>query len=139
MVCSESRGFKIMVFIVAAILAVVLLAGIFYYNEIRNKKLPSVTEGTVMLIISIILFVVVVILWIWSIITLFFSRETRETAYQQAREYAGGVYQGAAGYLGAEPTGVIGYKGDPNALIGIGQYQKQRVITTASTIPASAV
>lgn len=77
-----SRGFAIAVFIITAILVGLLLACIIYFNQIRNGKQVTQSEATSMLIFCSILFVVTLVLWIWSLIAIFFSSSTRDTQQQ---------------------------------------------------------
>ena len=76
----ESRGFAIAVFIITAILVGLLLADIIYFNQIRSGKQITQSEASSMLIFSIVLFVIVLGLWIWALVSIFFSSSTRSTA-----------------------------------------------------------
>lgn len=77
---TQSRGFAIAVFIISAVLVGVLLACIIYFNNIRNGKIPTPGEATSMLIICGILFAVTLGLFIWALVALFISSDTREAA-----------------------------------------------------------
>jgi len=77
---TESRWFKIVVFLLTSIVVGVSIANIVYYNRIRSGTCGAVSNGeaTTMLWISVIVLIIAALIWLWSIWRLFFSRETRE-------------------------------------------------------------
>jgi predicted permease len=77
---TSSRGFAIAVFIISAVLVGVLLACVIYFNRLRNGQTLTPGEATSMTVICAILFAITLGLFIWSLIALFISRDTREAA-----------------------------------------------------------
>lgn len=103
MVDTESRGFKIAVFIITAIIAAFALADIIYYSEIRSGNAIGNGEITTMMVLSIIIFIVTIILFIWAAFRLFINKQTRaewtKSTKQSATEYLGST---EGGYTQAE-------------------------------------
>lgn len=68
----NSTGFLVINFIILTIIAAVLIAFIFYFNEIRQGRKLTSSEITTLMVIGILVLIGVLILWI-SIIYLFFT------------------------------------------------------------------
>ena len=77
---TESRWFKIIVFLLSAAVIGVTIANIIYYNKIRNGTCGAVTHGeaTTMLWVNVILLIVAIFVFIWSIWKLLFTHDTRK-------------------------------------------------------------
>ena len=81
----EELWFKIVSFIVLGFLAGVLLANLIYFQKIyHNRGGGGVTQGEAlaMLWLNAIFFVVAVFLFIWALVRLFISQESRQKAVQ---------------------------------------------------------
>ena len=76
---SEARWFKIISFVVTGIIAGLLLADIIYFNELRRGATLSSGEINSMLVITSILFVITILMFIWSLIRLFIHKDTRQS------------------------------------------------------------
>jgi len=76
---SETRWFKIIVFIFAAIIVGIFIANLVYYNRIRTGGTVTTGEATSMLWISVIILIIAIIIFLWSIWSLVFSKTTRES------------------------------------------------------------
>lgn len=90
---TETRWFKILVLIASGLVAGVSLANIIYYNRIRTGSCTavSVNEATGLLVVNVIIFIIAILLFLWALWRLLFSREFRVKA------------QGATlGYLGSQ-------------------------------------
>ena len=76
---TESRWYKITVFIISAIVVGVTIANIVYFNRIRKGTCGAMTSGeaTTMLWINVILLIITAIIFIWSLWKLIFSSEKR--------------------------------------------------------------
>jgi hypothetical protein len=75
---SESVGFRIVSVIVLTIIAGFVLAAIIYFNQIKQGKPISIGEASSMTIIGGIVFAIVILLWIWALIRLFFSKKDKD-------------------------------------------------------------
>jgi hypothetical protein len=75
---SESLGFRIVTVIVLTIIAGFVLAVIIYFNQIKQGKIVTTSEASSMLVIAGIIFAITIILWIWALIRLFFSKKDRD-------------------------------------------------------------
>lgn len=77
---TESRWFKIVVFLLTSIVVGVCIANIVYFNRIRGGTCGAVTHGeaTTMLWVNIILLIITAIIWLWSIWRLIFSHDIRQ-------------------------------------------------------------
>ena len=95
---TESRWFKIIVFIVAAIVVGVTIANIVFFNRIRDGTCNAVTHGqaTTMLWVNVILLVIAVIIFLWSLWRLLFTRETRQRVKHYIVAPAAGAQMGYA-------------------------------------------
>jgi len=102
----ESRRFKIAVFVGSAVTAGVSIANVIYYNKMRKDTRPhppvSKTAATTMLWINVVIFVVAILLMIWSIWALLFSRATRAKQQKALSSAASGGYQQAQTYLSSQ-------------------------------------
>lgn len=76
---TESRWFKIVVFLLTSIVVGVCIANIVYFNRIRGNTCVAMTHGeaTAMVWVNVILLILTGIIWIWSLWRLFFSHDTR--------------------------------------------------------------
>lgn len=99
---TESRLFKILVFIGSGFFTGFSLANIIYYNKARafaarNPTSPlSHGEATSMLWVNVFLFIFSLILFIWSIWRLLFHREHRTQ-----------ITQNIGTYLQSPATGIV--------------------------------
>ena len=77
---TESRWFKIVVFILAAIVVGVSIANIVYFNRIRDGTCQAVSRNsaTTMLWVNVILLVIAILVLLWSLWRMIFTSETRE-------------------------------------------------------------
>lgn len=82
---SESLGFRIVSVIILTIIAGFALAVIIYFNQIKQGKILSTSEATSMLVIAGIIFAITIILWIWALIRLFFSKKDRDEYVTKAK------------------------------------------------------
>lgn len=82
---SESLGFRIVAVIVLTIIAGFVLAVIIYFNQIKQGKILSTSEATSMLVIAGIIFAITIILWIWALVRLFFSKKDRDEYITKAK------------------------------------------------------
>ena len=96
---TETRWFKIAVFIMTGFVLGTSIANIVYYNRIRTGTCNAVTrgEGNAMFWINIIIAVVAGLLMLWSLWRLVFSREFRQQLGSDANSYFSG-----------EGTGIVG-------------------------------
>jgi len=67
-----ARGFKIFVFIASGFIAGFTIANIIYFNRLRSSPSPSVTSGeaSALMWLNVILLLLAVLAFIWSIIQL---------------------------------------------------------------------
>lgn len=83
---TESRGYKIAVFIVSAIFVGVSIANIVYFNRLRKETTvnPPVTtsEANVMMWVNIITLIIAGLILLWSLWRLFFTHESRKAVKQ---------------------------------------------------------
>jgi hypothetical protein len=89
---TESFWFRLLVAIVTGFIAGYSLAAIIYFDRLRNLT-PSTTaitsgEAAWMLGFSVLIFVLAIILFLWSIYRLIFSSGERQTFYTSALGYA---------------------------------------------------
>lgn len=96
---TETRWFKIIIFIVTGFVLGVSIANIVYYNRIKSGTCNAVTSGeaNAMFWINIIIAVAVGLVMLWSLWRLLFSREFREQ-----------LGSGVTGYLQGEGSGLVG-------------------------------
>ena len=93
---SESRIFKVIVFIIFGLISGVLLANVIYFNRIiSNNGGGGVTKGeaTVMFWFNLVFLIVALILFIWSLIRLIFGKEYRDKAIAYAYGESEGLYR----------------------------------------------
>lgn len=91
---TESRWFKIVVFVVSGFFVGFSLANIIYFNRIRrNGGGGGVTQGeaTSMLWINGILFAIALIIFLWSIYRLIAGQEYRQRVVQYFQEPGTGL------------------------------------------------
>ncbi len=103
---TESVLYKIVVFLISAFVVGVMIANLVYYNRIREGKTVTTSEATTMLWVSVILLVIGVLVFLWSIWRLLFTSEAREKQMQ----YIVGPYGGQMGFSyapGMGPTAVV--------------------------------
>lgn len=97
---TETQWFKIIVFISAGFFAGLFLADIIYFNRLRTGGTLTHGESTSMLWLSVILFVVAVIIFVWALIRLLVRQDVRDYASQKTTEYfsktSGGYSLGSA-------------------------------------------
>ena len=96
---SESRWFKIVVFVISGFFVGFSLANIIYFNRIRrNGGGDRVTRGeaTSMLWVNAILFAIALIVFIWSIFRLVAGREYRQRVGQYFQEPGTGFVEAPA-------------------------------------------
>lgn len=86
---SESRWFKILVFVFSGFFVGFSIANIIYYERLRrsNNNVLTKTESTSMLWINIILLVIAVFIFLWSIWRLIFTKTKRQEYKQKAINY----------------------------------------------------
>lgn len=91
---TESRWYKIIVFIVSAIFVGFSIANIVYYNRIRTGTCAAVTSGeaTTLMWLNIALLVIAGLIFLWSLWRLIFSHNTRA----QVQQYFTSPERGAA-------------------------------------------
>lgn len=87
---TETRWFKIIVFIFSAIVVGLFIANVVYFNRIRNGGTVTTGEASSMLWLSVIFLIIGIIVFLWSIWSLVFSKGTRESVKH---------------YMLSEPTG----------------------------------
>jgi hypothetical protein len=76
---TETRWFKIIVFIFSAIIVGLFIANVVYYNRIRTGGTVTTGEATSMLWLSVIFLIVGIIVFLWSIWSLVFSKTAKES------------------------------------------------------------
>lgn len=81
---SETRWFKVIVFISTGFIAGVSLANIIYYDRIRKSSRTcsavTNTEATTMVALNVVIFILAVIVFLWSLWKLLFDRSIRDKA-----------------------------------------------------------
>jgi len=87
---TETRWFKIIVFIFSAIVVGLFIANVVYFNRIRTGGTVTTGEATSMLWLSVIFLIIGILVFLWSIWSLVFSKGTRESVKH---------------YMLSEPTG----------------------------------
>ena len=82
---TESRWFKIVVFILSSVVVGVTIANVVYFNKIRNGSCQAISHNTAttMVWVNAILLVIAIIIFLWSLWRLLFSG----TARGQIRHY----------------------------------------------------
>lgn len=72
---NEGRWFKVAIFIMSGFVAAVSIANIYYFDRIRKASCSAVSSGTAgtLLILNIIIFIVTILIFVWSLIKLLFS------------------------------------------------------------------
>lgn len=76
---TETRWFKIIVFIFSAISVGLFIANVVYFNRIRTGGTVTTGEATSMLWLSVIFLVIAIIVFLWTIWSLVFSKGTQES------------------------------------------------------------
>lgn len=100
---SETRWFKILVFIFSAVVVGLFIANVVYYNRIRTGGTVTTGEATSMLWLSVIFLILGIIVFLWSIWSLIFSKETRESVKHYMLQPNTGFVSNISGFA---PTGV---------------------------------
>lgn len=79
-----ARGFKIFVFIASGFIAGFTIANIIYFNRLRSSPSPSVSSGeaSALMWLNVILLLLAVLAFIWSIIQLVTFHPTTVLHYQ---------------------------------------------------------
>ena len=99
---TESRWFKILSFVAVAFFAILFLINIIYFEKSRRRTL-TIGEATSMLWLNVVLFIVAMILFFWTLYRLILSPEYREhiqtTAVTGVKSYVT-----APGGFGTVPT-----------------------------------
>jgi len=77
---TESRWYKVLVFIVSGIVVGVSIANIVYFNRLRDDSCTAVSSGeaTTMLWVNVVILVIAALIFLWSLWRLIFSRESRK-------------------------------------------------------------
>jgi len=93
---TETRWFKIVTMIIAGFFVGFSIANVIYFNRIRTESCMAVTRGeaTTMLWVNIALLVIATILFLWSLVRLIFSRDSRQEMVRRAGQYAVGTESG---------------------------------------------
>ena len=123
---TESRWFKIVVFLLTSIVVGVSIANIVYFNRIRTGNCQAISHGTAvtMIWVNVILLIIAAIIWLWSIWRLIFSRTTRETFKGKVKHYVVDPTSGAQmGYQYA-PVRAVATSTDEGAMIVAPQEQQ---------------
>ena len=109
---TESRWFKIIVFILSAIVVGVTIANIAYFNQIRNGSCQALSHNTAttMVWVNAILLVIAIIIFLWSLWRLLFSGAARA----QVRHYMISPTSGVN--MGFAPPAYPGYMNQPTAV-----------------------
>ena len=107
----ESRWFKIAVFAGSAAAGGVTFANIIYYAKLRkDTKMTAISQrtATTMMWVNIVLFAVMVLLFLWSIWALFFSKAKREAQVSSVTKYATQFLSSDQPLIGsAQPTSAL--------------------------------
>lgn len=104
-VATESRAFKIVVFIFTGFVLGVTIANVVYFNRLRdsnnalvvnnnNNQAITTGEANVMFWVNMILAIIAGIIFLWSIYRLAFSQETRKRVRQYTLDPTYGSQQG---------------------------------------------
>ena len=104
---TEPRWFKITVFIVSGFFAAFSIANLIYYDRIKkNGGCGSVTQGeaTAMFWINLILAIVTLIVFLWALWRIIFSREYRQHMVDQGMTYVSGEGTGLFNPLEGPPA-----------------------------------
>lgn len=96
---SKSKGFIIFTFIVAGLLAGMMLAVLVYFTELQNGTTLSSGEITSMLVVSGILFVITIVMFIWAAVVLFVNEKKIDEYSKKSQDY---LSQKHEGYYGRE-------------------------------------
>lgn len=103
---AETRWFKIIVTIVSGFFIGIAIANIVYYNRIRSGTCNAVTknEANVMFWINIVILVIAVIIFLWSLWRLLFTQSQRSKAGKSVDKYFSGERTGFIGEEKPTPT-----------------------------------
>lgn len=119
---TESRWFKIVIFLVSGIVVGVSIANIVYFDRIRKGTCGAVTHGeaVAMIWVNAILLVIAALVFLWSLWRLIFSRDTR----QKVKHYITSPSLGAQGgytYVAKPGTAVVATGTTESAnVVGVG-------------------
>lgn len=132
---TESRWFKIIVFIIAGVIAVFAFVNILYYNRLRRGDTITQGEATAMFWVNIVLFVVAIIIFLYSIYRLTFTQEVRTEHGRTVAEYFTSTQGGIVGPPASGiPTGVAGPGvGVAPGVVSPGAYVPRTTFPPAST------
>lgn len=126
---TESRGYKIAVFVVSAIFVGVSIANIVYYNRLRKETTAdppvSTSEANVMMWVNIITLVIAGLIFLWSLWRLFFTRESRVAVKQYVTSPEHGARTGFKAPLPAQyyaPVARTQLPVGPNRNVDVGGY-----------------
>lgn len=102
---TESRWFKIIVFVLSAIVVGVTIANLVYFNRIRNGTCQAISHNTAvtMLWVNAILLIIAIIVFIWSLWRLLFSGATRQRVQHYMISPTEGVNMGFSPSVSAPP------------------------------------
>jgi hypothetical protein len=84
---TETRWFKIIVFVASGFFAGLFLADIIYFNRLRNGGTITNGEAVAMLWLNAILFIIAIIIFIWALIRLLTTTETRAAVQEKVTTY----------------------------------------------------
>lgn len=101
---TETRWFKIIVFIFSAIIVGLFIANVVYYNRIRTGGTVTNGEATSMLWLSVIFLIISIIIFLWSIWSLVFSKTTRESVKHYMLSPTSGYTPNIPGITGVLPS-----------------------------------
>ena len=95
---TESRWFKIIVFILSAIVVGVTIANVAYFNRIRTGSCQALSNSTAttMVWVNAILLVIAIIIFLWSLWRLLFSGAARAQVRHYMISPTSGVNMGFA-------------------------------------------
>lgn len=114
---TESRWFKIIVFILSAVVVGVTIANIVYFNRIRNGTCQAISHNTAttMVWVNAILLVIAIIIFLWSLWRLLFSGTTRSRVRHYMISPSSGVNMGyTPGYA---PVTAVATSADVGAMV----------------------
>ena len=85
---NESFFFKIVIVIIFIIIAGAVLANIIYFGDVSKGQCANITAdtGNTMMWFNIVLFIIIFIVFIWSVIRLFFNKKTKKVKIQESKE-----------------------------------------------------
>lgn len=132
---TESRWFKIIIALLSAIIVGITIANIVYFNRIRTGTCNAVNSGqaTTMLWVNVILLIISIIVFIWSLWRLFLSGDTRRNIQHYMLSPEAGMQMGFA------PTSVTSPSITTPSITSPTVFTQPPVAVTTSTAPSAIV